>query len=177
MNDQVYINLLDKCKSGNRMAQTELYRHLSKPVFNTCMRIVRDRETAEDLMQETFIKVFNGLERFEGRSQLTTWIKRIAINQSLNELKKRKVELVEMQDWTVPVNGEVEEEPQYDIALVKKLMNKLPEGYRVVMTLYLIEGYQHDEIAQIMGISEVTSRSQYARAKKKLRDLYVQVNN
>ncbi|MFT4660484.1 MAG: RNA polymerase sigma factor (sigma-70 family) [Patiriisocius sp.] len=173
LNDQVNINLLIKCREGNRLAQMELYRQLSKSVYNTCLRILRDKESAEDMMQETFIKVFKGLEKFEGRSMLMTWVKRIAINLCLNEVKKNKLDYVEAQEWNVIEEEDEEYEPAYDIKKVKEFINELPEGYRVILTLYLIEGYKHDEIAKILKISVGTSRSQYMRGKKKLKERYL----
>jgi len=173
LNDQVNISLLIKCKEGNRLAQMQLYKQLSKSVYNTCLSILKNRESAEDMTQETFIKVFNGIEKFEGRSMLLTWMKRIAINLCLNELKKKKMNFVEAQDWNVIEEEDVREEPKYEIKKVKELLGELPEGYRVILSLYLLEGYQHDEIAEILNISVGTSRSQYARGKKKLKDMYL----
>ncbi len=174
MNDQANIQLLIKCKEGSRLAQIELYRQLSRPVYNTCMRILKNKETAEDMMQETFIRVYNGLEKFEGRSMLLTWVKRIAINQCLNEIKKNKMQLVEAQEWHGAIEEEEEDEPKWECDKVIELMAELPEGYRVILTLYLIEGFQHDEIADILNISVGTSRSQYMRGKKKLKEKYLQ---
>jgi len=152
----------------------QLYKQLSKSVYNTCLSILKNKESAEDMTQGTFIKVYKGIEKFEGRSMLLTWIKRIAINLCFNELKKNKMHFVEAQDWNVIEEEDLRPEPKYEIKKVKELMNALPDGYRVILSLYLIEGYQHDEIAQILNISVGTSRSQFARGKKKLKDMYLE---
>lgn len=127
---------------------------------------------AEDVLQNAFIDVFRGLKSYNGKSTLGAWIKRIVVNSNIDFLKKRRLYFEEIDD-RLEVNAEVESNqvPAYDVAMVKHNICLLPDGYRVVFSLYLLEGYDHKEIAQILGITEATSKSQYSRAKKKLKEL------
>ena len=130
-------------------------------------------EEAEDLLQEAFTEAFNKLETFRFESSFGAWIKRIVVNRCINHLKKRRIELT-LTD-TLPEKGLQNEEPtdnsQLEVKAIHKAMEKLPDGYRVIFSLYLIEGYDHAEIAQIMGISESTSKSQFSRAKQKIKEI------
>ena len=141
-------------------------------MFNVSYRITGRGEDAEDALQEAFISAFKNLESYRADSTFGAWLKRIVVNKSINVLKKRKHEWMPDDDqWDV-----AEEEPASDykeeltIDRVKKAIEELPHGYRSVLSLYLLEGYDHQEIAEIMGISESTSKSQLNRAKGKLRE-------
>ncbi len=129
---------------------------------------------AEDALQESFIDIFRRLDTFRQESSLGAWIKRIVINHCLNELKKRKLKFEELSERT---NEVVEEEyidydeNEFELRKVKDAIMQLPDGYRTVLTLYLLEGYDHKEIAEIVGIQESGSKSQYSRAKAKLKEL------
>lgn len=165
--------IIEDCKSGNQYAYNQVYYSCAKGVFNSIIRIVNQREEAEDILQETFISAFNNIENFRNESSLFGWIKRIAINKSLNSLKKRKLQWSE-----IPIdnlNIEEEESKWNKITLkvndIAKELNNLPNGYRLIISLYLFEGYSHKEIAKELDISESTSRTQYIRGKKKLREL------
>ena len=141
-------------------------------MYNICVRMLKDQMEAEDVLQHSFVDVFRNLRSFKGQSTIGAWIKRIVINNCLNHLKKRKLEIVELNDGYMHIP---EEEPRNEVPLnidhVHKSIMQLPEGYRVVLNLYLLEGYDHAEIADILNISESTSKSQYSRAKRKLREL------
>jgi RNA polymerase sigma-70 factor (ECF subfamily) len=133
------------------------------------LRILNDVHEAEDFMQEAFIQAFNRIDSFRGDSQLASWICRIAINKCLDHLKKRKVQIdadAEM-DWGIAL----EEESDYDISRIKRAMKDLPEGCRVVFTLYMFEDMDHKTIAKKLGIKEASSRAQYARAKNTIIEL------
>ena len=163
--------LIQRCVRGDHHAQTRLYRLLVREVYHLVIRMVPVKMDAEDIVQETFIRVFRNLDNFRAEAQLLTWVKRIGINVALQHLRKEgRMQLVEME-------GEVEEPvPEtdavtYDMKAVHDGIKQLPEGCRVVLTLYLLEGYRHAEIAQILGISESTSKSQYQRAKSLLREI------
>ena len=127
---------------------------------------------AEDVLQHAFVDVFRNLRSFKGESTIGAWIKRIVINNCLNHLKKRKLETVELDDGYMQIK---EEERNTEVPLnvdhLHKSILQLPEGYRMVLNLYLLEGYDHSEISEILDISESTSKSQYSRAKRKLREL------
>ncbi len=134
--------------------------------------MVNNATDAEDVMQEAFLNAFTKIDTYEGKVSFGAWLRKIVINKSLDLLKKRKVKFEEINE-KIPD----EEEPlfmdasDFDINRLKKAIMQLPDGYRVVLTLYLLEGYDHEEISQILGISNVSSRSQFMRAKVKLREL------
>lgn len=135
-----------------------------------------NREEAEDVLQNAFVDVFTKLASFRGEATLGAWIKRIVINSCLNELKRKKIQLVHTDDEVREVEYE-EYKEDFDIddlQRVKSAINQLPEGYRVVFTLYLMEGYDHGEISEILGITEGASKSQYSRAKQKLHQILTQ---
>lgn len=137
--------------------------------------MMNNKAEAEDLLQESFAEAFLKLETFRYESAFGAWLKRIVVNKCINHLKKRRAQLVYTEN--VPeAYPEDDREINRDDLDVKKIygaMEKLPEGYRVIFSLYLLEGYDHSEIAQIMGITESTSKSQFSRAKQKLKDILV----
>lgn len=141
-------------------------------MYNVSFRITGREEDAEDAVQEAFISAFKNLEGYRADATFGAWLKRIVVNKSINVLKRRKHEwMPQDEQWDV-----AEEESQVDykeeltIDRVKKAIEGLPDGYRTVLSLYLLEGYDHQEIGEIMGISESTSKSQLNRAKAKLRE-------
>lgn len=168
-------DIVEQCQSGNRQAQFELYRLYSKAMYNVCLRMVRDEWEAEDLLQNSFIDVFTKLHTFRFQSSVGAWIKRIVVNNCINFLKKKKVHFEELEERFSPT--ETPDLPKADagnglnLETVRRALYELPDGYRVVFSLYMLEGYDHKEIAGILGISEATSKSQYSRAKSKLRDI------
>ena len=158
--------------SGEQKAQFQLYKLYYKAMYNTCLRIVNDSLEAEDIMQESFLKAFEKINFYKGEVSFGAWLKRIVVNHSLDELRKRKLITDSLEDSVYEIKeeekGEINIDIQWKIEEIKKEINNLPDGYRIVISLYLIEGYDHDEISEIMNISSSTSRSQCARAKKKL---------
>ena len=138
--------------------------------------MMNNREEAEDMLQESFSEAFHRLGTFRFESAFGAWLKRIAVNKCINALKKRKAKLVpveelpDLQDWDED-KGDVS---SLTVAQVREAMESLPEGYRVIFSLYLLEGYDHAEISQIMDISESTSKSQYLRARQKLKEILTQ---
>ncbi|QSE99376.1 RNA polymerase sigma factor [Fulvivirga lutea] len=145
-------------------------------MYNACFRIVRNSGDAEDVLQDAFVSAFKNLKSFKGDSSFGAWLKRIVINKSLNFLKKRSIDVTPMDE--LPEVKEENEETFYgdlSVERIKDAVEKLPEGYRLVFSLYLLEGYDHGEIGEILGISESTSKSQFNRSKKKIREL-LQVN-
>ena len=140
-------------------------------MYSICLRMLGNAVEAEDVMQEAFLKAFTKINTYEGKVSFGAWLKKIVINRSLDELKKRKVKFEEL-------NEKIPEEENIPLQLseiqmdqLKSAIQQLPDGYRVVLCLYLLEGYDHEEIAQILGITNVSSRSQFLRAKLKLRQL------
>jgi DNA-directed RNA polymerase specialized sigma24 family protein len=153
-----HYNLVVECKQGSKKACYELYKLYAKAMLNVAFRIVGNIAEAEDVLQEAFLDAF----------------KQIVVSRSINLLRKRKVELVELCDDVDNIIDEEQdddEEIQYKVTQVKQAMNELPEGYKQVISLYLIEGYDHEEIGQILNITENTSRTQFLRAKRKLGEI------
>jgi len=170
---QIHQDLIRECIVGNRDAQFRLYQNYAKAMFNICYRITNNYNDAEDALQEAFVKVFNNISEFEGRSSFGSWCKKIVVNTALNQIKKKKVKIkyVEEMDPEIVEHNESDENIYLNVDRVKKAVQKLPDGFRIVFSLYLLEGYDHMEIAQILNISESTSKSQYNRAKKRLKEL------
>ena len=168
-------DVVEKCKRGNRRAQFELYRLYSRAMFNVCLRMVRHEQDAEDLLQNSFVDVFTKLHTFRYQSSVGAWIKRIVVNNCINHLKRNRLLLEELQEHHGDISEEEEDnlQPAFPLSVhvVKRAMESLPDGYRVVFSLYLLEGYDHKEIADILDISEATSKSQFSRAKKKIKEL------
>ena len=169
----IHREIIELSKAGNSKAQYQLYQLYAKAMFNICYRIMNNREEAEDLLQESFTEAFLNLDTFRFESAFGAWLKRITINKCINALKKRKADIITVE--TLPeyaANYEAEDEiPGLSAEQVQRAMEKLPEGYRLVFSLYLLEGYDHTEISQIMGISEATSKSQYFRAKQRIKEI------
>lgn len=143
-------------------------------MMNVCVRIVAHIGEAEDVLQEAFLDAFCHLNTFKGQSTFGAWLKQIVVNKAINHLRQRKMQWVDIEEFggdehdiadDTPFD---EEEAQLDVERVRLGIEQLPEGYRVVLSLYLFEGYDHEEISEILGISETTSRTQYMRGKKKL---------
>lgn len=170
-----YDELVERCKNGDMLGYKELYQRYAKAMFNTCLRIVNNITEAEDVLQESFTEAFKNLDRFEYRTSFGGWLKQICINRSINQLKKRKVMWVDIDGTDTHNRPEESFTDENEIALkvasVKRSIMALPDGYRTVLSLYLLEGYDHEEIAEILNVAESTTRTQYMRAKQKLLQL------
>jgi RNA polymerase sigma factor (sigma-70 family) len=169
-----HTQIVEACKKGDRKAQFELYKLYSKAMYNICLRMLGTVENAEDALQNAFVDVFSKMDSFRYESTIGAWIKRIVVNNCINALKKRRMDFAELndnvhhiaEDSTPSVSEDV-----LNVKMIQQAMTQLPEGYRVVFSLYAIEGYDHEEIGEILGVTEATSKSQYSRAKAKLRDI------
>ena len=139
-------------------------------MYNVCMRIVNHVGEAEDILQEAFIDAFKGMQEFRGESTFGAWFKRIVVNKSVSYLRKRRMKLVEDVPDGVHEDTPVETDVNWEVQKVHRAIQQLPDGYRLVISLYLLEGYDHGEIAQILNITESTSKSQYNRAKARVRE-------
>ncbi|MEO6150787.1 MAG: sigma-70 family RNA polymerase sigma factor [Mucilaginibacter sp.] len=169
-----HYNLVVECKQGSKKACYELYRLYSKAMLNVAFRIVGDIAEAEDVLQEAFLHAFSKMQDFRQETTFGLWLKQIVVSRSINILRKRKMEFADMDEDIENIPAEEahdDEETQYKVAVVKEAMKELPEGYRVVLSLYLLEGYDHEEIGQILNITENTSRTQFLRAKRKLSEI------
>ncbi|MEM1321988.1 MAG: RNA polymerase sigma factor [Bacteroidota bacterium] len=171
--DGIHRDIVEACKRGDRQAQFELYRLYSKAMYNVCLRMVRNELDAEDLLQNSFVDIFTKLNTFRFQSSIGAWIKRIVVNNCINFLKKKRLIFDELNSQLAePVEEpQGDESPIYSVEAIKEAIYQLPDGYRVVFNLYSMEGYDHQEIADILSISVATSKSQYSRAKQKLRGL------
>lgn len=166
-------SIVGRCIKGDTSAYNEVYKSCAKGVFNAILRIVKNREEAEDLLQETFMSAFQSMPGYRGDASLYGWIKRIGVNKSLNAIKKRRESFGYLETDMPDAENEESgwEEMNLTAAGVAESLEKLPEGFRIVLTLYLFEDYSHKEIAAELGITESTSKSQYLRGKRKLKEL------
>ena len=171
----IHHELIKQCRKKDRKAQIEMYQLYYKAMFNTSLRIVNNRADAEDIMQESFIDAFNKLDMYAESGSFGSWLKRIVVNKSVDFLRAKKdisrlddmkVELMEISDLQEEEKNTVEVDVQ--LAEVKEGMGRLPEHYRLIVSLYLMEGYTHEEIARILNLSYENVRVRYIRAKKKL---------
>ena len=144
-------------------------------MFNIAMRILNDADEAADVLQEAFVDAFSRIADFRQETTFGLWMKQIVINKSISQIRKRRLELISIDDTDIesipdletPDNSEFEMQVQQ----VQTCIQQLPDGYRLVLTLYLLEGYDHEEIAHILHINQNTSRTQFMRAKRKLADM------
>ncbi|MVM39801.1 sigma-70 family RNA polymerase sigma factor [Spirosoma sp. HMF3257] len=175
-----HAELVKRCQQGERRAQYELYQHYVKAMYNVCLRILNHEAEAEDVLQEAFMDAFSHINSFRGQSTFGAWLKQIVVNRAINHLRSRRLELVDLEsnrfgedDGPDLADSEPydEEGIQLEVDRVRRAMQLLPEGYRVVLSLYLFEGYDHEEIGNVLNISETTSRTQYLRGKKRLLEL------
>jgi len=170
-----HYDLVVECKQGSKKACYELYKLYSKAMLNVAFRIVGNIAEAEDVLQEAFVDAFGKVKDFRQDTTFGLWLKQIVVNRSINLLRKRRLELIDMEgdqlENIADEEFEDDTETQYQAARVKEAMKELPEGYRLVISLYLLEGYDHEEIGQILNISENTSRTQFLRAKRKLLEI------
>ncbi|APG60142.1 RNA polymerase sigma factor [Christiangramia salexigens] len=163
--------LIDACKNNSRKAQLRLYNQYCEAMYYVAFRFLKDSMEAEDAMQEAFIKAFTRIEQFTGEVSFGAWLKRIVINNCLDKLKARKLEMVAINEQTL-ATVEDENNWQIDDGIgvddIKNEIDNLPEKYKYPLMLFLIEGYDHEEISEILGITQVASRTLVHRGKKKL---------
>jgi len=178
MNKNLQLHLIEKCKSNDAKAQMQLYDMYCNAMYRTTCNFVKDDIIAQDIMQEAFIKAFKKINTYTGQATFGAWLKRIMINQSLDWLKKQKIETVKLDDHIVSIaddeSWEVDEETS--ISQIYACIEQLPNKCKNVIKLYLLEGYDHGEVAQILQISEGSSRSQLSRGKNRLKELLIQTN-
>lgn len=148
-------------------------------MFNTALRITGDENDAEDVLQEAFVSAFQNLTSYREDASFGAWLKRIVINKALNQVQRAKKDLMLAEDIKKEASEyELEKtDPIYSVDQVKRAISELPSGFRTVLSLYLFEGYDHKEISEILGITESTSKSQYKRAKDKLKMIIQQEVN
>ena len=174
------VDIVEKCRQNDRKAQLKLYNQYCNGMLIIAQRFVKNTMEAEDVVQESFIKAFAKLEQYKAEVTFGVWLKRIVINKSIDALKYNKQRLVDLEDVQLKVVDEDDDwnvDSTLTIDEVKVAIQKLPEKYKYVVMLYLIEGYDHQEISEILNISEVASRTQLSRGKTKLKELLNLDNN
>lgn len=162
-------DLVEKCKKGHNSSQYQLYELYVDAMYNIGIRMLGNKEDAEDVIQDSFISAFKNLNSFSYTSSFGAWLKRIVINKCINFLKVKRLLVVPIETHEFHLKEDtVIETEAIDLSKVKKGIEKLPAGYNQIINLYLIEGFDHVEIAEVLQITTSTSKSQYHRAKKKL---------
>jgi len=167
------VTLIEGCLAGKRKAQSELYSRFAPLLYGICLRYAANRFEAQDMLQEGFIKVFSSLSSYESKGSFEGWMKRIVINNALNHIRSNAKQQLfsdfsEAENLTDTVLETEESSPPPDRETMLRLIQELPEGYRMVFNLYVFENYTHKEIAEAAGISENTSKTQLMRARNLL---------
>lgn len=171
----IHRDTIEQSKKGDAKAQYQLYSLYAKAMFNICMRMLSVREDAEDALQEAFTEVFDKLSSFRYESAFGAWVKRIVVNTCINRLNRKHPELV-LSDIASAASPEEEpemEDLELQVQQVLSAVEQLPDGYRLILNLYLFEGYDHREISEILGISESTSKTQYFKARRKVKEIII----
>lgn len=172
------LQLIASCRKGERRAQKELYETYSRKMMGVCLRYVNDRETARDILQDGFVKVFAGMDSYTASGSFEGWMRRIFVNCALEYLRKSDVlrEATDLDNTAELIHPDSSVISDMSAEELMKLVRELPVGFRTVFNMFAIEGYSHKEIGEMLNITESTSRSQYTRAKqllqRKINDLY-----
>jgi RNA polymerase sigma-70 factor (ECF subfamily) len=169
----VHHDLIKDCRKGNQKSQMQIYKLYYKAMFNTSFRITGNATDAEDIMQESFIDAFQKLDQYLEDGSFGGWLKRIVINNSLDFVKKQKPPIESIDHLTIVEDADFEETTNYETFRfndIREAMEMLKDEYRIILSLYLFEGYDHEEISEILGISYNLSRTRYSRAKSQLQE-------
>jgi RNA polymerase sigma-70 factor (ECF subfamily) len=169
-------DLIKQCIKNNRKAQTELFRLYKDTLFFTSLKYCRSEADAEDNLHDAFITIFQKIKSFKNKGSFEGWMKRITIYKAIDKYKAKKPVNIEINDDILKADYEVEINEELSLDTLLKLIQELPDQYRLVFNLYQLDGYSHKEIAQLLNISEGTSKSNYHRAKMILRDKITQIN-
>jgi len=170
------VDIIEQCKQNNRKAQLQVYNQYCNGMYIVAKRFLNDAADAEDVVQEAFIKAFSKLDQYKAEVTFGAWLKRIVINKSIDFLKSKKQHLVALEEVHLKIvdtshNDKWLVDDEITLNDVKEAIKKLPETYQYVVMLYLIEGYDHQEISEILNITEVASRTQLSRGRVKLQEL------
>jgi RNA polymerase sigma factor (sigma-70 family) len=159
--------LVKDCLKGKPEAQRKLYEQFAKTMLGVCYRYTKSLNDAEDVLQDGFVKVFSGMHQYKFEGELGAWIRRIMVNTALNFLKKNRKYRDEMVFTEQPLHPVADSNPAINLEAkeLADLIRQLPQGYQTIFNMYAVEGYTHVEIGELLGISDGTSRSQYARAR------------
>ncbi|MFN4941660.1 MAG: RNA polymerase sigma factor [Bacteroidota bacterium] len=160
--------LVEGCIREDRICQRELWNRYSKKIMSLCLRYCNSQEEAEDALMEAYVKIYDNLAKFRFQSSLETWMRRVAVNLCINKIRARKHIWASITDDEYRLGYADDAFEDLQVNQIMKMVEALPVGYRTVFNMYAIEGYSHKEIAEMLGIDEGTSRSQFAKARKVL---------
>jgi RNA polymerase sigma-70 factor (ECF subfamily) len=161
---------------NNRSAQQKIYAQFSSKMLSVCRQYIKDIHQAEDIMITAFMKVFVNLKNFEQKGSFEGWIRRIMVNECISHIRvRKKVSFLEEENYSEDSFNNIES--QFSVEDIQFLIDNLPDGYRMIFNLYVIEGYKHQEIASMLGINEGTSKSQLSHARKILKEQIVKLKN
>lgn len=170
----IHREIILRCQAGDRVAQNELYKRYAGAMYNICRRMLNDDDEAKDLLQEAFVDAFMKIHTLKELSTFSAWIKRITVNKCINAIKKKRIFAVSIDEDFDPADESQSLDREiigHEAKNIMKALEHISDGCRTVFNLYLFEGYDHKEISHIMGISESASKSQFSKAKQKIRDL------
>lgn len=169
----IHQDLIEACRHQNRSAQIRIYELYFKALYNTSLRIVSNTAEAEDIMQESFLEAFRKIEDYRGEGSFGAWLKRIVVNNSINHLRKKR-EMISLDESSIDLKDPAPDEQEYSenvfcrLEEIREGIKKLPENYRILISLHLLEGYDHEEMAEIFNTTNGNIRVKYLRAKQKL---------
>lgn len=178
----IHSELIEACRAQDRNAQVKLYDMYCQAMYCASLRIVGHTAVAEDIMQESFIEAFKKIDTFRGEGSFGSWLKRIVINNSINHIRSGK-QMISLDEKEMEVEDTGKQEQEYSenmfcrIEEIREGINNLPDTYRIIISLHLLEGYDHQEIARILNTSYGNVRTRYSRAKQKLLQIIVQKRN
>lgn len=170
--NMIHRDLIISCQKGNRKAFKQIYNLYAKAMYNVCVRFMNNEEDAKDMLQEAFSFAFIKIHSFRFESSFGSWLKRIVINSCISEIRRRKADLQFFDDMH-NFENQVDEQAddfRFSVKAIKDALKILPQGSRMIFNMYLLEGLDHGEIAKFLNINEATSRSQYLRAKNKIKE-------
>ncbi|SDR87103.1 RNA polymerase sigma-70 factor, ECF subfamily [Maribacter dokdonensis] len=168
--------LIKKASSGNRDAQERLYKKHAPKMLSVCRQYIKDVHFAEDVMVQGFLKMFNKLDAFKFEGSFEGWLRRIMIRESISYLRKQQFVVYDDEVYEKNQSEEISQSTDLDTEHIQQLIDKLPQGYKMVFVLYTVDGYKHKEIAEMLSITESTSKTQLLKARKLLQDQLRQQN-
>jgi len=176
--DKQLKGIIKRCQNGDRSAQSKLYKHFADKMYGICLRYVKNEEDAQDVLQEGFMRVYRGIPNYKGQGSFEGWMRTTFVRTALRHLEKNQRlqyhQDIEDVDVATPTPNAVQMLSHGELL---KLVEALPTGYRIVFNLYVIEGYTHHEIAEMLGITEGTSKSQLSRARNQLKEQIIQLTS
>ncbi|CAN0594898.1 unnamed protein product [Ectocarpus sp. 12 AP-2014] len=168
--------LIKKASSGNRDAQERLYKKHAPKMLSVCRQYIKDVHFAEDVMVQGFLKMFNKLDTFKFEGSFEGWLRRIMVRESISYLRKQQFVVYDDEVYEKNQSEEISQSTDLDTEHIQRLIDKLPQGYKMVFVLYTVDGYKHKEIAEMLSITESTSKTQLLKARKLLQDQLRQQN-